>query len=52
MAEEKYKVVCYMRVDADEPEALTLAEAVKEMEHCELMQPENIYVVRKFDETE
>lgn len=49
----KYKVVCYMRIDCDE-EVETLhddpSDAESEKEHCELMQPENIYVVEEVED--
>jgi len=49
----KYRIVCFMRINIeDEEEELTLHEAEKEQEHCELMQPENIYKIERIDETE
>ena len=44
-AKKKYRVVCYMRIEAEDQEPMTLAEAYKEAEQAELMQPENKYVV-------
>jgi len=43
----KYRVVCYMRIDAapEEEEPLSYEEALEEMENCQEMQPENIYEI-------
>lgn len=44
---KKYKVVCYMRVEAEEQEPLTLEEAEAEKEQGEFMQPENRYEIEE-----
>lgn len=44
-------VVCYMRVDADEPEVFRcMKDAEAEAEQLREMQPENLYVVEECDE--
>lgn len=51
--EGKYRVVCYMRIDMEEDEeGVSLREAEEELAQLELMQPENIYEIERFDETE
>lgn len=49
MAEKKriYRLACFIRVEPEEPELLTLNEAKKEKEHCETIQPENMYVIER-----
>jgi hypothetical protein len=49
MAEKKYKVVCYMRIDPEDQEPMTMAEAAAEVENLELMQPENKYTVELWE---
>jgi hypothetical protein len=45
---KKYQVVCFMRIDPQEPvDPLSYTEALKEKEHCESLQPENIYRIEK-----
>ena len=46
-----YRVVCYMRIDCDESEIepMTLEEASEELEHQQLMQPENRYEVEEVE---
>lgn len=50
----KYRVVCFMRIEADasEVEPMTSEEAEKEAEHQRTMQPEDIFVVEPIDEEE
>ena len=48
-SETKYKVVCFMRIDPEDPEPLTMAQAVADMEQAQLMQPENVYTVEQID---
>ena len=43
MSQKKFQVVCYLRIDPEDPEYLTYRDALKEKEHLELLQPENIY---------
>jgi hypothetical protein len=51
MKEQMYKVVCYIETDQpDDAEPLTMADAIAEADQAELMQPENIYVVRKLED--
>lgn len=52
MSDKKYHVVCYMRIEPEDQEPMTIAEAYKEAVNSELMQPENKYVVELIDETE
>ncbi|MDP2217161.1 MAG: hypothetical protein Q8J68_07750 [Methanolobus sp.] len=40
-----YKLVGFVRVEPENQKLMTLDEAKKEKEHCETMQPENIYVI-------
>ena len=47
--DNKYKVVCYIRVDSDDNDRLTIEEAISEKEQAELMQPENIYQIEEVD---
>ena len=48
--ERKFTVVAYLRVDADDPELMTLAEATKEMHTQGFIQPEHIFKVEELDE--
>jgi len=43
--DRRYKVVCYMRIEPDDIEEMTLENATSEAEQARLMQPENIYRV-------
>ena len=44
----KYYIRCWMPVDESENEAIdTLEEAKAELEHCQLMQPENRYEIEE-----
>ena len=49
----KYKIIAYLKVDAEKPEEEylynSLLEAEKEKEHLELLQPENIYKIEKIE---
>jgi len=45
----KYMVVGFIRVDPEDPEPLTYREALKEKEHMEFLQPENIYRIEKLE---
>ena len=47
---KKFRVVCYLRVDQEDPEALTWEEAMYEKRHLEFIQPENIYVIEEVEE--
>jgi len=49
METKKYQVVCYMRIDPEEPEPQTYKEALREMRNQEFMQPENIYRIEKIN---
>ena len=41
-----YKLICYIRVEPEEEIVYeTLEEAKMEKEHCEFLQPENIYKI-------
>ena len=43
-----YKILCWIPVEPEEPEIYdTMKEALKDLEHYRLMQPENIYAVVK-----
>lgn len=44
-SEKKYKVVCYLRIDPDAPESMTIRQAQYEIEQARLLQPENIYII-------
>ncbi len=48
--DKKYKVVCYIRVDSDDNDPLTIEEAISEKEQAEFMQPENIYQIEEVDD--
>jgi len=50
--EKKYKIICYMEIEAEDQEPLTIDEARKELEHLKLLQPENIYKIRPIDPDE
>ena len=47
---DKYRMVCYMRLEpeGDEAEVETLREAMWEASHASLMQPENKYIVEHY----
>ena len=47
--DKKYQVICYMRVAPEDPKPITYNEALKEKEHMELLQPENIYRIEEID---
>ncbi len=49
-AVKKYRVICYMRIEPEESEPLTYNDALKEKQHLELLQPENIYRIEKLDD--
>lgn len=49
---KKYIVVCYMKIEPDDVEAMTREEAEKEVEQLSLMQSENIYLIEEFEEDE
>jgi hypothetical protein len=45
---KKYQVVCFMRIGPRGPDGpLSYTEALKEKEHWELLQPENIYRIEE-----
>lgn len=48
----KYKIICYMEIESEDQEPMTIEEAQKEVEHLKLLQPENIYKIRPLDEDE
>ena len=48
--QKRFRVVCYIRVDADENDLLTLEEAIREREQGTFMQPENIYKIEEVDD--
>lgn len=48
--DKKYRVTCYIRVDPDEYEPMSLEEAESERDHCKFLQPENIYGIERIDE--
>ena len=50
MNSKKYQVVCYLRVDPEDPESLTYEQALSEKEHLELLQPENVYKIEGIKE--
>ena len=53
MTEDKYRVVCFMRVDTEPPaEPLSLEEAEKEVRHFQVMMPENCYRIEKIEPEE
>ena len=50
-----YKVVAHIRVDAEEDQYTyytSVEDAQDEVNHCESMQPENIYVIEKVHKDE
>jgi len=47
MSDEKYHVVCFMRVEPEDSEPMTHAEAEDEIKQARLMQPENVYVIER-----
>ena len=46
---KKYQVVCYMRIEPEDPQPLTYKEALEEKEHLELLQPEHIYKIEEIE---
>lgn len=48
----KFKVVCYMRIDPEdgEGEPMDYDEAKAEIENLKLMQPENVYAIEQCDD--
>ena len=49
MNTKKYQVICYMRIEPEEPMPLTYEEALDDKHQLELMNPENIYILEEFD---
>ena len=47
--QKRFRVVCYIRVDTDDNDLLTLEEAIKNREQGTFMQPENIYKIEEAD---
>ena len=48
-----YKVVAYIRADADKEEYIyytSVEDAQEEVDHCESMQPENVYIIEQVHE--
>ena len=45
-----FRVVCYQRIEPDEPEALTWKEALKEKRHWKLLYPEDIFKIEEVEE--
>jgi len=50
--QKKYQVVCYMRVEPEEPEPQTYRDALVEKKNQEFMQPENIYRIEAIGDGE
>tara|TARA_Y100001938_G_scaffold134261_1_gene194513 strand:- start:157 stop:333 length:177 start_codon:yes stop_codon:yes gene_type:complete len=48
--DKKYQVVCYMRVSPAIREPLSYEDALKEKEHFDFMQPENVYQIEEIVE--
>lgn len=44
---KKYYLKCWIPVEGSETEFDSLEEAEKEKEHCEFLQPENIYKIEE-----
>ena len=49
MPEKKYQVVCYIRIDSEDIDPLSYRDAIREKDHLEFMQPENIYRIEEID---
>lgn len=47
---EKFRVVCYTRVESDTSELLSWEEALREREILELMNPGDFYVIEEVKE--
>lgn len=47
---KKYRLICYMRVDAENYPFMDLTEAQEEKEHLERFQPENRYEIEEVEE--
>ncbi|MBI4775963.1 MAG: hypothetical protein HY788_17620 [Deltaproteobacteria bacterium] len=47
---QKYRVVCYMRLDHEDSEPLTYNEALREKEHFEFLEPANIYRIEEIED--
>jgi len=48
--EKSYRVVCYMRIDCEDEEPMTLKEAQAEVDQAQMLQPENHYEVEEIEE--
>lgn len=46
---QKYRVVCYMRIDCEDEEPMTLEEALGEVDQAKMMQPENHYEIEEIE---
>jgi hypothetical protein len=50
-AEDKYRVVCFMRVDTEpEGELFSLEEAKADVRNMQVMMPENYYTIEKVED--
>ena len=47
--EKKCQLVCYMRIDPEDPAPLTYNDVLKEKKHFDFLQPENIYRIEEID---
>ena len=47
--DKKYQVVCYMRIDPEDPEPLTYEQAFSEKNNLELFEPANIYIIEEIE---
>ena len=52
MTKNRFKVVCFMRIEPEEQEPMTLRAAKDEVRQQECMQPENIYKIEPVMESD
>ena len=47
--EKKHQAICSMRIDSEDFEPITYRDALKDKEHLELLQPDNIYRIEEIE---
>ena len=51
MADKKYQVICYIRIEPEDMKPMTFTEAQAEAHHLKFLQPENFYVIEEVEES-
>ena len=45
-----YRLVAFIRIEPENQATMSLNEAKREQEHCEAMQPENVYAIERVEQ--